>query len=290
MKRHARIMTAILSAILLVSAFTVTASAEDVPGGEISIIDDNPASDAGPITPEPGGDSSDPITPEPQQPSYVEPSQQSQDSYVEPAPQDSYVEPAPQDSYIESYVEPDNNNNNDNNYDSSNVYYDADGNTYSDVNDVYVGGDQTYSPPASTAPSAPLYDTSKTKVDDKTLTDSDWKDIKAKLTGAGNKKSDGGDFAFIQNNNSSEDNGHLIFILGIVLIVLSVAGFTYLIVSASMRRKKTALAHAGKAAGKANGKQPHNGARYRSNADYDDDFSNDSRKKSSKPKNGRRYK
>ena len=49
------------------------------------------------------------------------------------------------------------------------TYYDGDGNQYSDPDDVYVGGDQTYVPPASTpSTTAALYDTSKEKVYDKT--------------------------------------------------------------------------------------------------------------------------
>ena len=277
MKRHSRFIVMILSVTLLLTAFTVTASAEDI-GGE-SIADD-PSTIESEVTPDPPSSAS--ITPEPQ-PSYVEPSQQQpQESYVEPDPQYSYVEPDPQYSYVESYAEPDYNSESS----DDNVYYDADGNTYSDYSEVYVGGDQTYTPPASTAPSAPIYDTSKTKVDEKTLSASDWNDIKAKLGGSKNAKSDGGDFAFIQNNTSTDDNGHLILIIGIALLVLSLFGFGYLIFSAVNRRKKTALAHAGKASANQN-----SGKRYRSNADYDDNFSSEkSSKKSSKPKNGKRYK
>ena len=268
MKKHARILTAILSVILTVTAFSVTVHAEDIPGGDPGVVDPQPQDSY--VEPQPQDSY---VEPQPQE-SYVEP--QPQDSYVEPDPQYSYVEPDPQTSYVEPYEEPDYSNNSD-------VYYDADGNTYSDYSEVYVGGDQTYTPPMSTAPSAPLFDTSKTKVDEKTLSSSDWNDIKAKLSGAsGTSDDNGGDFAFIQNNDAAGDNGHLILILGFTLIALSVAGFAYLISSAVARRKKTALAHAGKSAA-----HSANGARYRSNADYDDDFGGSSKRK---PKNGRRYK
>lgn len=279
MKRHSRIIVMILSVTLLLAAFAVTANAEEISGESIPDIPSTIESD---VQPDPPSNAS--ITPDPQ-PGYVEPSQQqSQESYVDPEPQYSYVDPEPQYSYVESYDEPDYNSSESN---EDNVYYDADGNEYSDVADVYVGGDQTYTPPASTAPSAPLYDTSKTKIDEKTLSANDWNDIKAKLSGSKTSKSDGGDFAFIQNNTSTDDNGHLILIIGIALVALSMFGFGYLIVSKVNRRKKTAPVHA---AGKSSG-TPSNGNRYRSNSDYNDNFSSEkTTKKSSKPKNGKRYK
>lgn len=266
MNRHSRFLTAILAVILLITAFTATAYAEDI--GDNSYVDPQPQDSY--VDPDPQDSY---VDPDPQD-SYVDPDPQ--DSYVDPDPQYSYVDPDPQDSYVDPYVEPNNGNGGDV------VYYDSDGNTYSDYSEMYVGGDQTYTPPMSTAPSAPLYDTSKTKVDEKTLSSNDWNDIKAKLNGSnGGKTSDSGDFAFIQNNSSSGDNGHMILVLGFTLIALSVAGFIYLIASAVLRRKQTALAHAAKAAANSSG-----GTRYRSNSDYDDDFS-DSKKK---PKNGKRYK
>ena len=321
MNRHSRFIVLILSLTLLASAFSVTANAEEV----VSSADTPVAADSAAVESEIPVDPPESaiITPEPQ-PSYVEPSQQEQpsqqqqseqqpqsqqeqpqESYVEPEiqqSQESYVEPIQQqESYVESYVEPEYNNPESN---DDSVYYDADGNEYSDYSDVYVGGDQTYTPPASTAPSAPIYDTSKTKVDETTLSDSDWKDIKAKLGGSSSKNSDDGDFGFIQNNTSTDDNGHLILIIGIALLALSACGFGYLVFSAVNRRKKTALAHAGKSgqtaqtaksSGKSSGSHS-SGKRYRSNSDYNDNFSSDNSAKASqknssgKSKNAKRYK
>ena len=159
------------------------------------------------------------------------------------------------------------------------IYYDSDGNTYSDYSDMYVGGDQVYTPPATVAPSVPLYDTSNTKIDEKTLSSKDWNDIKARLNGAGkNDASDGDDFAFIQNNLSSGDNGHLIFITGLALVILSLIGFGYLTFSAVARRK-TAKAHA---SGKSSSK---GGGHYRSD-DYNDGFKAEAKKSA---KRGSRY-
>lgn len=283
MNRHSRFLTAILSVMLIAAACTVTAHAEDMPPSyvepsyvEPSYVEPGQGEQS---REEPGQGEQSQDEPSYNEPSYNEPSY-NEPSYNEP----SYNEP----SYNEPVYDGDNGNNNNNNNNNNNtVYYDENGNAYSNSEEVYVGSNQTYTPPASTAPSAPLFDTSKTKVDENTLNANDWKDIKAKLSGSTAKASDSdgiGDFAFIQNNNSTGDNGHLIFILGIALIALSLAGFIYLIVSAVRRRKQTALAHAGKAAASSS-----NGNRYRANDDYADDYGDDS-KPSKKPKNGRRYK
>ncbi len=77
-----------------------------------------------------------------------------------------------------------------NNYDDdggSDSYYDMDGNRYSNSSDIYVGGDQTYTPPVTIPETtAALYDTSTAKIDNQTLTGNDWKEIQAKLTEASN--------------------------------------------------------------------------------------------------------
>ena len=124
----------------------------------------------------------------------------------------------------------------------SDSYYDMDGNRYSNSSEIYVGGNQTYTPPVTVPETtAALYDTSSTKVDNRTLTNSDWKDIQAKLTEASNnanaKDADTGDFAFIQKNTEVEDNGHWMLILGFALIILSVIGFVILIAHAGERKR-----------------------------------------------------
>lgn len=134
------------------------------------------------------------------------------------------------------------NNNYDDDDSGSDSYYDMDGNRYSNSSEIYVGGDQTYTPPVTVPETtAALYDTSSTKVDNRTLTNSDWKDIQAKLTEASNnanaKDADTGDFAFIQKNTEVEDNGHWMLILGFALIILSVIGFVILIAHAGERKR-----------------------------------------------------
>ena len=153
---------------------------------------------------------------------------------------------------------------------------------YSNFNDVYVGGNQTYTVPASVpSTAAALYDTSKTKVDEKTLTSSDWNDIARKLKEpSGNQSgSKGGDFAFIQNNNESADNGHWMLLVGFSLISVSLIGFVTLIVRAS-KRKKAAVANSYRMSNSAYVQ--------RDRRSYDDDFDIKPKKakKSKKSKSG----
>lgn len=172
-----------------------------------------------------------------------------------------------------NYSDNSNSNSSDN---SSSVYYDSDGNEYSDQSEVYVGGGQSYEPPVSTAPSAPLIKTEK-DIDVNELSKNDWNDIKASLTKAQKGGADSGDdFSFIQKNTSKADNGHMFLVIGIAMVILSVAGFTYLIVSA-VRRKNAAPIKGVKSAG---GSAP---SRYRDESDYDDGYKKQvSSKKASK--------
>ena len=273
MTKHLRIITALLALIFCVSAissFSVTVFAE-------SQVSEEPANQDPVITPEPEPDpvTPDPVTPEPE-PDPVTPDP------VTPEP-----EPDNPDQYNDDPGYNNNNNSNNNNYnnydgDSNNngnssdngsennnaVYYDSDGNEHDSQSDVYVGGGQTYVPPVSTAPSAPLIKT-QNNIDVNELSKNDWNDIKASLAKA-NKNggaTDGDDFSFIQKNTAKGDNGHLVLVLGITMLVLSVAGFTYLIVSAVRRRKQMAAPLAAKAAAHSSAN-----AHLRDNSDYNDGF------------------
>lgn len=189
------------------------------------------------------------------------------------------------------------NQNNRNSYSDYDEEYDYEGERSSTGEILYVGGDQTYVPPA-TIPSttAALYDTSKVKVDESTLTKSDWADIKQKLTASANTDNnpDTGDFAFIQKNTSVEDNGHWMLYLGFALIGLGVIGIIFLIIKASERRKQMAAATVRtvnterpappavpqqSAPAKKSGKR---NLRYRDDSEYGDDYGD-------KPKGGTRF-
>ena len=191
----------------------------------------------------------------------------------------------------------------DDDYSGGSSYYDSNGNEYNSPDEVYVGGNQTYTPPASTpSTTAALFDTSKDKVDEKTLSSSDWDTIKSKLTASNASEIKTGvvDFSDMQKSNvSSGNNGHWILIIGIALTILSIAGFVYYFISSSNRRKTAASVHTGSKPS-ASAASAQNGGRYRENSDYDDQYDAGAKNKkpakqakaakTNKPKNGTRYK
>lgn len=241
MSRRNKLITALLSIVLCFSIFTVTAYAVDLDGDG---IDDDVV-----VTDPPAIVETDPP--------YVEP--ETEPPYVEPETEAPYVEPETEASYYEP-EEPNYNS------DSSQIYYDSDNGGES--SEFYVGGGQSYVPPASTAPSAPLYESNR-KIDDSVLSNSDWKDISASLKNAGQgNENDSDDFGFIKNNDSLSDNGEWMLYTGIACLALSAAGIAYVIISAVSKHKKLSGGVSGKQyayAGAGNG-------RYRSSSDYDDGY------------------
>lgn len=241
MSRRNKLITALLSIVLCFSMFTFTAFAvgESESGGG-----DVPASEA-PV---------DPVVPEPEPEPEPEPT-----PAPEPEPEPQYTDPAPDPGYVDpGYSYEDDS--------SSQIYYDSDNGGES--SEFYVGGGQSYVPPVSTAPSAPLYESNR-KIDDSVLSNSDWKDISASLKNAGKgSENDSDDFGFIKNNVSLSDNGEWMLFTGIACLALSAAGIAYVIISAVSKRKKLSGGLSGKQyayAGAGNG-------RYRSSNDYDDGY------------------
>ncbi len=175
-------------------------------------------------------------------------------------------------------------------------YWEVENEDNGDDDEIYVGGGQTYVEPVETAPSAALYD-SNHKIDDNELSDNDWKDISANLKNASASDSDDGDdFNFIKKNDSTADNGDWMLIVGLVLLLLGIAGIVYVIASAVIRRKKMKNMPTGQLATATSGS-----GRYRSNSDYDDGYRSERKKldksrkfdtadvKLPKNSNGRRY-
>lgn len=261
MSRRNKLITALLSIVLCFSVFTFTAFAvgEDVSsgGGEMSGGQSqtpvNPVEPADPEQPgeEPGSDTPEPA-PEPEQPVQPDPNP----GYSDPDPTPV---PDPDPGYVDPGYSYDDGS-------SSQIYYDSDNGGES--SEFYVGGGQSYVPPVSTAPSAPLYESNR-KIDDSVLSNSDWKDISASLKNAGKgSENDSDDFGFIKNNDSLSDNGEWMLLTGIACLALSAAGIAYVIISAVSKRKKLSGGLGGKQyayAGSENG-------RYRSSSDYDDGY------------------
>ena len=241
MSRKNKLITALLSIVLCFSIFTITAYAVDLDGDG---IDDDIA-----VTEPPAIVETDPP--------YVEP--ETEPPYVEPETEAPYYEPETEAPYYEP-EEPDYNS------DSSQIYYESDNGGES--SEFYVGGGQSYVPPASTAPSAPLYDSNR-KIDDSVLSNNDWKDISASLKNAGQGgENDSDDFGFIKNNDSLGDNGEWMLYTGIACLALSAAGIAYVIISSVSKHKKLSGGLSGKQYAYASA----GNGRYRSSSDYDDGY------------------
>ncbi len=260
MSKHFKLLVILLSVILCFSAFSITAMAIDADG-------DGYDDETGELI---GGDSSDVETDPVYTDPYVETDPVVTDPVYDPDPvyTDPYVETDP--VVTDPVYEPNYNQSSD--YDYNNDYI-ADPPSY-------VGGGQSYVAPVSTAPSVPLIDANE-NIDVNELSSNDWKDISANLKNASNS-SDGDDFSFIQNNNSSGDNGYWLLIIGVVLVLLSLAGITYFFVSGASLRKKLASA----------GAPAHSGSyqsRYRASDDYDDGYRVSRKEEKKKAKRSSRY-
>ncbi|MED9969797.1 MAG: hypothetical protein UFA98_07310 [Ruminococcus sp.] len=282
MNKHSRLITALLALIFCVSAVTVFstqafAESQIPEGGETPVVDPEPVY-TDPITPEPDPVYTDPVVPDP---IYTDPVD------VDPGDGGGGNSDSGNSGNSDSGNSGSSDNGNSGNSDSGNsgnsdsgnsgssVYYDSDGNEHADQSDVYVGGGQSYDPPVSTAPSVGLVKTDN-NIDVNELSKNDWDDIKASLEKASKGgKSDTDDFSFIQKNTAKEDNGHMLFVIGLAMVILSVAGFTYLIVSAVIRRKKIKAGAPSTSASHSAGS-----SHYRSNSDYNDGFKASSKKAS----------
>ncbi len=90
---------------------------------------------------------------------------------------------------------------------------------------------QYYTAQATVAPTQPpILATDGNRVDEKTLNDSDWEDIKNQLLNNGDDGKGADNFDFIHNNSDNEDNGMWLLVTGIVLVVIGVAVIAFWIV------------------------------------------------------------
>ncbi len=257
MKLYSKVTAAFLAVLMCLSlcAFSAFAEGEDEVSDGSSVVDDGGAGGG-------GGE---------------EDGQSSEDPYYPPENNDDGAESSYGDDTYSNSVdngEGQNDGGYDGGYESSEdtedngggyVYYDGAGNSYSNTDDVYVGGGQSYQPPVSTAPPAALYETDS-KIDVNELSKNDWGDIANLLKNTGGAESDGDDFAFIQKNTSKADNGHWIIIGGLVCILLSITGFIYLIASKISKRRKIKAGNITKST------PQKNSAPARANDDYNDGY------------------
>ncbi len=222
MSKRYKLITALLSIILTMSLFSITAFAVDADGDG---YDDETGEYIGVVT-EP--EYIEPVYTEPEytEPVYTEP-EYTEPVYTEP----EYVEP----DYTEpEYTEP---------------VYDYSDDDYSDYDDGQSNGsyndydfdtdyDIDYSDDSYVAPeTSPMYESDR-EIDDSELSKSDWDYIKANLSNADGSDDGSDDFNFIKNNDSKGDNGDWMLMAGLACVLLSIAGITYVIVSAIVRRRK----------------------------------------------------
>lgn len=278
MKKRFKLVTALVIIFGLISvcvfgAYAVDNDGDGIDDGESSYVDDGGSENQD----QPPEASEEPVADNPDTDVVVT---EPDDQYYEPVVTDpvynDYQEETTQYyedyTYAESYVDSDNDT--DYNYQESNGddYYSSDGDYDSDR---YVGGGQSYDPPQSTAPSAALYDVDDRKIDDNELSGNDWGDINLSLQSANAAEGDDiGDFSFIQENNSANDNGYWILILGILLLLLGIAGIVYATGSSVKSRRQRA---AGAVQG---GKSSKHYADSRYAGDYGDGYSESKRKRS----------
>lgn len=279
MNKHLKLITALLSIILCLSVFTLSASALDADGDG---YDDETGEYIGVYT-EPVY--TDPVYTEPvyTEPVYTEP------VYTEPVytePVYDYTEPVY--DYTEPVYDYDDDYNDYDDAQSSDSYNDYDFDTEYDVD---------YSADSYVAPeTSPLYESDR-EIDDSELSKSDWDYIKANLNNADGSDDGSDDFNFIKKNDSKGDNGDWMLFVGLACVLLSIAGIVYVIASGVIRRKKVKSG----AYASASASNP----RYRDDDDYGDGYrSSKSEKKKldrsrkydtadvvlPRNKNGRRYK
>lgn len=260
--------------------FSMNAFAED------GMVDDNSSSDV--IYEEP----TDPPYEEETEPDYTEP------DYTEPVYEEptDYVDDNSSDGYDDNsssdgedytdYVD----DNSDTDSSSDDDYIDYTEYTYEEPTDYYFDpADDDIDDGASyedhPSSQVELYK-SDSNIDTNTLNDDDWSKIVLSLQSASGSD-DGDDFSAIQNNTVKGDTGHWYLYVGIILVVVSVAGFAYSFISWQKQRKAYAMA------GGAKGKKPddatagangRSSARYssarRDKSDYGDSYSSSPRKRS----------
>lgn len=169
-----------------------------------------------------------------------------------------------------------NNGSNENNYnsDNGNSYNNSENNYYSDNssdysnnndNDDYISEYNYEITETQAASQSDLYK-SNDKIDVNELSDNDWNAIAKSLENA-TDTGGGDDFNFIKKNTSSSDNGIWMLILGASLIILSILGIGYVVLSAL--NKKNKYAYAGTAP---KGKSGNYSSAQRPRNDYGDNY------------------
>lgn len=278
MKQKSKIIAIVLSFIICLSVFSITAFADedDLPNNDVN----SNVSQVDPDNNQPDDVPDDNNTPQPDDNNGVVGDDNSNSDYSDNGNSDSNN--SGDYNSDGGYTDYDSNDNNgyddyDYSYENNNSYEDYNENDYNNSYDD--NSDYGYNSDGYQAPSeVDLYKTDG-NVDNPELSDSDWNSIALSLQNA-EDTDDGDDFNFIKKNNSSSDNGLWMLILGTVLVILSIAGIAYITITYLNKKRK--FAYTGGSGGyNSSAKRANSRSSYRAKNDYDDGFSS-SKSKSKK--------
>lgn len=278
MKQKSKIIAIVLSFIICLSVFSITAFADedDLPNNDVN----SNVSQVDPDNNQPDDVPDDNNTPQPDDNNGVVGDDNSNGDYSDNGNSDSNNSG----DYNSNggYTDYDSNDNNgyddyDYSYENNNSYEDYNENDYNNSYDD--NSDYGYNSDGYQAPSeVDLYKTDG-NVDNPELSDSDWNSIALSLQNA-EDTDDGDDFNFIKKNNSSSDNGLWMLILGTVLVILSISGIAYITITYLNKKRKFAYSD-GSGGYNSSAKKANSRSSYRAKNDYDDGFSS-SKSKSKK--------
>ena len=235
MNKKIKLITLLLTLIITFSTVSFTAFAVEGENTDDAIVaTDAPIDDEPVVDPtDPVVDPTDPVVEDPTDPVYEDPTEPDYEEPTEP----EYEEPTEPE-----YTEPDYSED-DSSSDSS-----SENNIYSNDSEEFYYEDDYYnnldsSNQTSTYSESDMY-TDTSKVDPNELSSDDWNVIAENLANADkNNTGSADDFNFIKKNTSTEDNGIWMLVTGGALVILSVIGIGYVIVSSITAKKKYAYAN-----------------------------------------------
>ncbi len=254
-----RIASLLIAATVLLASFSITAFAVDTGHVNISGVEDVYDDVGSQVTPEPDPEPQPDPVPEPQPEPQPEPEPQPDNPDVSGGSSSSGSDYSDYNDYNDY---PDNSDSFD--YQSGGAdddYYSSSSNS---GDSYYSGNTNDYTvnySPTKPVKEADYYNSGK--VDDSELSDNDWNAIAQSLQQDSNSGG-GDDFNFIKNNTSESDNGLWILILGSCLVITSIVGIAYVIVSSINNKKRFAYS------GKGDKNPPRQSARNRN--DYGDSY------------------
>lgn len=258
MNKKSRITVLLISIIFSLSAFSITAFAEDY-------TDAPPAEEPTYAAPE---EPTEVYTEAPPETEYIPPETAAPNTDYNYDDYTDYQEPATQYNPGVEGNEGDDGNSGDSSSatDDYSAYDDGSDYTYDEYTPDFEDDDYVIES-VQPVSEAELYDVNK--VDDSELSKSDWDSIAKSLENASNKGG-GADFSSIKNNKSASDNGLWMLITGALMVILAIVGITYVIISSMNSKKAYAGAPSKEAAAKGGSRS--SSSKQRAKSDYNDGY------------------